>query len=166
MPLFSKGIAVRLLLLAALCFPVLFTLLSGYISRTHPDIDALLSMRPEFFSQYIDELPWYSFLVGGVSPGAERAIDNGFLLIAAALGFPFLLYLSWRTFNTVECYFLLGRFDVSAVLLSFWCFSYIEYSLIRPETVFGLIFWKMIFDRTSDRGGPRKLDRSLSDNLA
>ncbi len=109
LPLFSTGIISKFFLLVILAFPIVFTQLSSYISSVHPDIDTILSMRPLLFSRYIEQLPWYSYLIGGISPGGDITIDNAFLLIQGALGVPFLVYLLWRTFYAVDQYFQIGR---------------------------------------------------------
>lgn len=59
--------------LAMVCFvlPILATQLSGYVVAEYPLVDIILSMRPSFSAGFIETLPWYSYLIGGVVPWCE-----------------------------------------------------------------------------------------------
>lgn len=141
-------VAVNSLVMFFLIFPILATQLSGYIVMEYPLVDIILSMRPSFSAGFIEDLPWYSYLIGGVVPSQHVTIDNSFLLIQGALGVPFLLYFTWKTFRCFQMYYQSENINVCAIIISFWFFCFSESNLIRPETIFGLIFWVMIFHKS------------------
>lgn len=138
------------LAIAFLTAPILATYLSKHVASEYPTIDLLLSMRPSLSARFLDELPWYSHLVGGFSPSKHITVDNSFLLIHAALGLPFLLLFTWKVFCKFMTYFESKELNKCALIISFWLFCFSESSLVRPETIISLIFWAMILQKTND----------------
>ncbi|WP_156485894.1 hypothetical protein [Crenobacter luteus] len=128
-----------------LLLPILLTQLSEYISQEYPWVDVLLSMRLSLSAQFMNELPWYSHLIGGVSPDKFKTVDNSFLLMQGALGVPFMMYLFWKTFSAFRYFCKVEMLDVCALIVSFWYFCFSESNLVRPETVFALVFLQTIF---------------------
>lgn len=133
-----------------LSFPILFTLGSTYIATEIPSLDIALSFRPSFSSQYLGDLPWYSFLFGGISPNSSFTIDNSFLLLLSSMGVPVLLLLFWKTFTVLLQSILDKNFDLYAVILSIWFYCYSESSLVRPELIVGMVFFDVIFKSRKD----------------
>lgn len=109
-----------------------------------------LGMRPSFSAGFIETLPWYSYLIGGVVPGANVTIDNSFLLIQGALGVPFS-----SSINLEDILLFSNVFSIyywMFVLLLFPSgFFVFQINLIQTWNNFGLIFWVMVFHKSKSQ---------------
>lgn len=108
------------------------------------DLNVVLSYRPSFFYNYlvrIDELSvWWGWFTS-----AEDTIDNAYLLLLGALGFPItfflLFFLGFRIYN-------LDR-DFLPFIATMLIISVFESVLFRPEIPVTLIFFILIFSRNN-----------------
>lgn len=132
-----------------LLLPVVFTQLSVYIAENYPLLDFLLSFRPSYNAFLIKSMSFYNHLFGGVSPAEGNTIDNSFLLVHASVGLPFLLFVTWLAYKKLVDSINAREPATYAFILSFWYFSYSESSLVRPESIIGLVFWLLISQRST-----------------
>ena len=144
-----KGM-LKVMALLLLLLPLMLTQMSGYIAETWPLVDIALSFRPSYSAVFIEGFSAYNYLLGGQSPAAGQTIDNSFLLIQGAVGLPFLLALTWVAYRKIVESISRNRPEVFCLILSFWYFSYSESSMVRPESIIGVVFWLLLSVKISE----------------
>lgn len=129
--------------------PAFMTVTATILANQFPLLDSALSWRLTFVSDYFNEMPAYSLLIGGSEPSKSVTVDNAFGLFIGAMGIPFFLYFIKRITVVVRSNIDQCEFGLCAFILSFWLFSFSESSLVRPETLVGILFWVVIVKHKS-----------------
>lgn len=132
-----------------LLLPIVFTQFSVLIATNYPLLDILLSFRPSYNAVLFNSMSFFNHLIGGISPAEGNTIDNSFLLVQASVGLPFLLLVTWLAYGKLVDSINENAPACFAFILSFWYFSYSESSLVRPESIIGLVFWLLISHRST-----------------
>ena len=133
----------KLFTLAVILAPFLITLASNYIINEYPFIDVLFSYRLIRVSNYFLEFSAFNILFGGAS-APSVAIDNSFALLMGLGGLSLSLLVIFFTYRaSLSCNKVNGA-NLYAFILSFWCYSFLESSMLRPELLAGLIFWHLL----------------------
>lgn len=131
-----------------LLLPIAFMQSSVFIADNYPILDFLLSFRPSYNAALFKAMSLTNYLFGGVSPAEGNTIDNSFLLMESAVGLPFLLFITWLAYRKLIASIDAFSPATYSFILSFWYFSYSESSLVRPESIIGLVFWLLISYRS------------------
>jgi hypothetical protein len=144
----SRSAVLKIVSGILLLLPIIFTQLSVYIAENYFLLDVLLSFRPSYNALVFNSMSFANHMFGGVSPAEGNTIDNSFLLVQASVGLPFLLFVTWLTYTKIVDSINASSPATFAFILSFWYFSYSESSLVRPESIIGLVFWLLISCRS------------------
>lgn len=151
---------IKIIIFSLIVSPVILVWSSKFIFINYDWIDILLSNRPKIWSEYISSLPLYSYMWGGVAPEENITIDNSFLLIQSIVGVPVLIFLILKFYKFLcECLDR-GFHTIMVVMLSFWIYCYFESNLIRPEIIFSLVFFHLLFNEDFGKKKIIKLGRS------
>lgn len=127
--------------------PVLLSAMAATVLDKIPLIDLVFSGRFSFMAEYLNSLPFYRLLIGGMDPPEALTIDNAFALMVGALGVPFMCYLAFRVFRVVQECGLARDGRTYSFILSFWLFSFSESNILRPESLICLVFWAIVFNK-------------------
>ena len=142
----------KLMSVLSIIVPFVLTLFSGYIVHNFPLIDVLFSNRLLFSSQFLDSLSILDLLIGGVSPDPLKyTIDNSFTLMLGSVGVVFSCIVMALVIQTMLGALKSQNIRSFALIVSFWSFSFSESSLVRPESIIGLVFWAIIHRSISER---------------
>ncbi|GAB3459604.1 hypothetical protein GCM10027321_17730 [Massilia terrae] len=127
--------------------PIALSILAATVLDKFPLIDLIFSGRFSFMAEYLNSLPFYRVLIGGVDPPEALTIDNAFALMVGAFGVPFMAYLVWRIFCVIRECALVRDYRTYSFVLSFWLFSFSESNILRPESLICLVFWAIVFNQ-------------------
>ena len=126
-----------------IAIPTLVSLFPRFFIDEVQLLDLQLSGRLNFVAQFYSELSPLNLILGGADP-KFLTIDNAFALIVGAAGVPFLLFLVLRVIAILRICIWEYNYRIPAFLVSFWMYSFVESSLVRPETLVGLVFWALV----------------------
>ena len=150
----KSNLLLKILALAGLILPVVFINSLSEIISSFPIVDLLLSFRGSYALMYMSGLPdWYIFF-GGVTSSIKNT-DMGLVILQSSLGFLFLGYLMMHTFWALSRSIQFRLPNIYAFILSFWAYGLAESSILRPETIIGLVFWVLVM-RSSDYQSVKK----------
>jgi hypothetical protein len=140
---FKNSNLLKLFTLAVILAPFLITLASSYIINKYPFFDVLFSYRLIRVSNYFLEFSAFNILFGGASAPLV-AIDNSFALLMGLGGLSLSLLVIFFTYRASLSSNNVNGANLYAFILSFWCYSFFESSMLRPELLAGLIFWHLL----------------------
>jgi hypothetical protein len=140
---FKNSNLLKLFTLAVLLAPFLITIASGLIIIEYPLLDVLFSYRLVRVSNYFLEFSTFNILFGGASIPLV-AIDNSFALLMGIGGISLSLLVIFFAYRAALSCNNGNRANLYAFILSFWCYSFFESSMLRPELLAGLIFWHLL----------------------
>jgi hypothetical protein len=142
--------------------PLAVSLLPTVFISELATLDFQLSGRLSFVSAYYDQIPAFRLLIGGMDPPtASLTIDNSFALLLGAAGLPFLVYLVIQLFRRVQSCIRVSDHRLHAFLITFWLYSFVESSMVRPEAIIGLIFWIVIIGRGANMDDERRVVETI-----
>lgn len=125
----------------AASLPLAASLVTYHLATsTNIALDALLSLRPSLFSQFIAEATTFDILFGWSS---DVGVDNLFLMLLSSVGL--IAYIAIITY-ICAC---VSRIDVNIVhlVVVLMVASVFEAFLIRPEIPLAALFIRMLFSR-------------------
>ena len=123
-------------------FVVCMSFFSGYILEKFPQLDQFMSYRLSIFSNYINKNSTLNFLFGGTK---LLEIDNFYLVFLYNYGILLFVIISLLILKAVGKLFVERNKAKLAFVLTMLLIGLTESSIIRPEIICVLVFWKIVF---------------------
>ena len=113
----------------------------------------ILSLRPQYFSEYITGQSLWTFLLGG---SRQSEIDNGFLLLLFNTGIVVYGAVFLAVQSAAAHLIRKGSSVKLAYLLTMLCCSVLEGSAVRPELLCAPVLWVLVLE-AQPKEGPESL---------
>lgn len=141
--LFKSKLAGKIIRPVVIALPFFGSFLTFYLtSGVDYSLDELLSSRPSYFKYYFDRASLWDFFVGWFLTSRDT-VDNAYLLLLGAIGFPLaLISCFWISRRMHQAFFYALPFLGAMLFISVF-----ESVLIRPEIPVTILFLYFLVPR-------------------
>lgn len=116
-----------------------------YLYVNYPGLDAVLSCRLAFFTEYLSMQDLVNYIFGGNYLMSAGPVDNTYLLILFSSGI--IMYSIWASLAVYSSILLCknSKYNELAYILALSVLGLFESSLLRAVFFFTLLYWVIIF---------------------